>query len=881
MNWIRQFLTRGRMYRDLSEEIEQHLTEKREALMAGGMSREEAEHRAKREFGNVTRIEERGREAWMWPMAESIVADARFAIRQLRKDSGFAIVTILTLALGIGATTAIFSLVSAVLLRPLPFPEQDRLVWLTQQDHSLPGVVPESLSYPDYFDWRARNHTFSGMASYTGGGVTLDAGGESQRLDAQTVSAGFFQVLGVAPMLGRDFRLEDEKAGNRTVMLSYSLWQSVFDSAKDIAGKTIRLDDHNYVVAGVMPKGFQFPLENPAPALWLSMADDAEGPNAKTEQRGFDSLSVLGRMKPGVTVEQARADLSLIAKNLARQYPDQNKWHTSALVEPELKHMVGDTQSALRVLFGAVMLMLLIACANVAGLLLARGSRRKAEFALRAAIGASRAKIIRQLLVESVVLSSCGGLAGVAMAYGLLPGMAGLIPRDIPRVQEAAIDGSVLIFVVIVSVVTGLLFGVLPAWRMSQLEPVQALRDGTRNERRGQHGWHNGLVVAQTAIGMVLLVSSGLLMRSFVRILNVDPGFDPKHVLTARMRVNLPFDKLNHDRHVQFYSQLLTRLSVLPGVQAVSAGWPLPMANVNASVTISIAGRPVAKGDEPSEAIGGVMPGFFETMRIPLLSGRTFNEQDGTRGAPVMIINRAFADKYFPHENPIGRHIQAHLGDDVFDRPMREVVGVVGNVKERGLTEDVSPQYYLPYAQAVITEPFLTIRTSGDPAGLASAVRATVHQMDKTVPLYEVATLEDYLSKSAAPPRFQTLLLSCFAGIALLLSAIGLYGLLSYMVVQRTLEIGLRMALGAQRADVLNMIVRRGLTLALMGLGTGLLISAITTRLLSGMLYGIQPYDPVTFALVSGILLLVSLVATGLPAYRAARLDPMMTLRDQ
>jgi putative ABC transport system permease protein len=392
---------------------------------------------------------------------------------------------------------------------------------------------------------------------------------------------------------------------------------------------------------------------------------------------------------------------------------------------------------------------------------------------------------------------------------------------------------------------------------------------------------HNGLVVAQTAIGMVLLVSSGLLMHSFVRILNVDPGFDPKHVLTARMRLNIPFDKLNHDRHVQFYNELLTRLSALPGVQAVSAGWPLPMTNLNASVTFSIEGRPVAKADEPNESIGGVMPGFFETMRIPLLSGRTFKEQDGTKGAPVIIINRAFADKYFPHENPIGRHIRANLGDDVFDRPMREVVGVVGNIKGRGLTADVNPQYYLPYAQSVITEPFLTIRTSGDPAELASAVRATVREMDKTVPLYQVATLEDYLSKSAAQPRFQTLLLSCFAGIALLLSAIGLYGLLSYMVVQRTLEIGLRMALGAQRADVLNMIIRRGLTLALIGLGTGLLFSAIPTRLLSGMLYGIQPYDPVTFAAVSGILLLVSLVATGLPAYRAARLDPMKTLRDQ
>ncbi len=487
MNWIRQFSIRRRMSRELKEEIQQHLAEKIDALMAAGMSREEAEYQARRTFGNVTRVEERSREAWMWPLAESIAADARFAIRQLRKDAGFAITTCLTIALGIGLTTAIFSLVHAVLLRPLPFPEQDRLVWLKQQDHSLPGVVPESLSYPDYFDWRAQNRTFSGIASYAGSGVTFESGGQAQRLDAQIVSANFFQVLGAAPMLGRDFRWEDEKAGHRTVMLSYSLWQSVFGSATEVAGRTIRLGDHAYTVAGVMPKGFQFPLEKPAPALWLSIADDAEGPNPRTEQRGFDSLSVFGRLKPEATVEQARADLSLIASNLAREYPDY-KWYSSALVEPELQHIVGDTRLALQVLSGAVLLVLLIACANVAGLLLARGSRRKAEFALRAAIGASRAKIVRQLLVESVVLSLCGGLTGVVLAYGLLRGMARLVPLDIPRMEDATIDGGVLLFAVVLSVVTGLLFGVLPAWRMSELEPVQALRDGTRNRRLGKHG---------------------------------------------------------------------------------------------------------------------------------------------------------------------------------------------------------------------------------------------------------------------------------------------------------------------------------------------------------------------------------------------------------
>jgi predicted permease len=869
------------MSRELKEEIQEHLAEKIDTLVSEGMSRQEAEHQASRAFGNLARIEERSREAWMWPMVESIASDVRFAFRGLRKDAGFALTTCLTIALGIGATTAIFSLVHAVLLRPLPFPDQDRLMWLKQQDHSLPGVVPESLSYPDYFDWRAQTHTFSGMASYAGGGVTLESGGQAQRLDAQMVSANFFQVLGTAPMLGRDFRWEDEKAGHRTVMLSYPLWQSMFGSAREVAGRTIRLDDHSYIVAGVMPRGFQFPLENPAPALWLSIADDAEGPNPRTEQRGFDSLSVLGRLKPEATIEQARADLTLIAGNLARAYPDSNKWYTSALVEPELQYMVGDTRLALQVLSGAVLLVLLIACANIAGLLLARGSRRTPEFALRAAMGASRAKIVRQLLVESVVISLCGGLAGVVLAYGLLRGMARLAPLDIPRMEHATIDGSVLLFAVVLSFVTGLLFGVLPAWRMSELDPVQALRDGTRNGRLGKQGLLNGLVIAQTAIGLVLLMGAGLLIRSFVRTLNVDPGFDPKQVLTARMRVNLPFDKLNHDGHVQFYTELLKRVSGLPGVEAVSAGWPLPMAGIDASISFSIAGRPVAKADHPSEAIGVVMPGFFETMRIPLLAGRAFQGQDSSRGAPVMVINRAFAEKYFPGQNPIGKHVQVDLGDDVVERPMREVVGVVGNVKRKGLTAEVDPQYYLPYAQAVITNPFLAIRTSGDPAGLEKALQAALHEMDKGVPLYQVSTLEQYLSKSAAAPRFQTLLLSGFAGIALLLSAIGLYGLLSYMVVRRTPEIGLRLALGAQKGDVLGMIVRRGLALAVSGVGAGLFVSAMMTRLIAGMLYGIRPSDPMTFVGVSAILLLVSLAATGLPAYRAACLDPLKTLREE
>ncbi|HTX77981.1 MAG TPA: ABC transporter permease [Terracidiphilus sp.] len=876
---LMQLFARRRIYRDLADEIRQHIEEKTEALMAEGMSREEAQRAARREFGNVTRIEERGREAWMWPLAESLWADVRFAFRQLTRNSGFALTVILTLALGIGATTAIFSLVNAVLLRPLPFPESDRLMWLKMQDHSVPGVVPESLSYPDYFDWRAQNTTFSGIATYRGGGDTLQLHGASDRIDTQTVSANFFTVLGIAPFLGRNFTWEDEKAGHRAVVLSYELWQSQFSSNRDIAGTSIQLDGKSYTVAGVMPAEFQFPFAEVPPQAWLSLAVDEE--NKTASQRGFDVLNAMGRLKPGVTVEHAQADLSRIAANLAQAYPDSNKQLYSALVQPELQQLTGDTRPALRVLFGAVMLVLLIVCANVAGLLLARYSRRGAEFALRSAIGASRAALIRQLLVESITLSLCGGLAGIALAFGLVRTAINLMPAGIPRIDQASVDGRVLLFDIGLSLAAGIFFGLLPALRSSRSAPANVLREGSRSLAGSQssHRLHNAMVVAQTAIGLILLISSGLLIRSFVRILNVDPGFDARNVLTARAAVRAVDG--HSDQMVQFYRELSHRIAALPGVQSAALGWPLPMSNSQASISFNIQGRPIARGDEPSEAMGLAMPGYFATMRIPLIAGRDFRAQDDHKAPPVIIVNQAFAQKYFPSQNPVGQHIQVRLGDGVLDSPIREVVAVVGNTKEKGLSAAPAPLYYLPFAQAVITNPYIIVRAQGDPMLLENSIRGAVHEMDQSVPVYQVLPLSDYLSKSAAQPRFQTFVLTCFAAIALILAAIGLYGLLSYMVVQRTLEIGLRMALGARRSDVLGMMLRHGLGFAAAGIVVGVIASAAVTRLLSGMLYGIHPSDPITFAVTSALLLLVSAGASIVPAYRAARLDPMATLREQ
>jgi predicted permease len=809
--------------------------------------------------------------------------DLRFCLRQIRKSPGFALTTVGTLALGIGATSAIFSLVNAVVLRPLAFPESDRLVWLSQADHGpgVPADAFESLSYPDFFDWRKLNHSFTGMASYRNDSVTLTGNGPAQHLNSTVVSSEFFRVLGVRPVLGRDLLADDEKPGAHVAMLSYQLWQSAFGGARDIAGRAITLDAHRYTVAGVMPASFGYPIARNPPSVWTTLADDAADEHPMTEQRGADMLDVVGRLKSGVSLDTARAEMSVICGQLAAQYPDTNKAYDAAIAQPLLRHLVGDSRDALRILFAAVGLVLLIACANVAGLLLARVSHRGPEIAVRTALGAGRGEIVRQSLVESLLLALCGGALGVILSTWLLDAILPFVPASLPRAEQISVDGAVLAFAVACSILSGLLFGVLPAWRLSRQDPAAALRDASRgvSGARGHYRLQNWLVVAETAIGLVLLVGSGLLIRSFVQVQRVDPGYDSHNVLTARL--NLPGQQYTNLQKVQFYNRLLPQLATLPGVKSVAAGWPLAMGDGNIGISFQIEGRLVPSSDEPSEKLSIVTPDYFRAMRIPVLSGRAFTPRDDYRRTPVITVNQRFAKKYFPGENPIGKHIQSDLGDGELKSPMREVVAVVGNIKRQSLTEDPAPAYYLPYAQAVITSPTLAIRTAGDPWQLANAVRSQVAGLDAGVPLYRVGTLEETVYKAAGQPRFQTLLLACFAGMALLLSAVGLYAVLSYLVAQRTREIGLRMALGAQRSDVMRWILRRGLALASAGLMAGLAASSLLTRYLAKMLYRVEPFDPLTLAAVSVLLLAVSLTASALPAHRASRVDPMNTLREQ
>ena len=811
--------------------------------------------------------------------------DFRFALRRITKAPGFALTTVLTIALGIGATTTMFSVINAVLLRPLPFPEPNRLVAAGSVDvrRSTPSNSPDSMSYPDFFDWRSQNKSFSGLASYHDTYVTLTGTGDPKHLDGEIVSADFFNVLGIQPEIGRGVSLDDEKPGAHVVVLSHELWQSAFGSDRDIVGRSITLDNNSYTVIGVMPRGFSFPIQNPAPALWTSLGDDAYDPDGDpiTGQRGAHLLGAVGRLKPAVSVEQATADVSVIAQRLASEYPKSNTHFNSGLVVPQIDAIVGDTRPALRVLFAAVALLLLIACANVAGLLLARASRRRWEVAVRSALGASRAEIVRQMLAESLALSLLGGIVGVILSELLLHAVVGLLPADLPRSGNISLDATVLAFAVAVSVLTGPLFGILPALRVARVDPSTALRDGTRSATTGraQHRLQNALVIAEMAIGLVLLIGSGLLIRSFIRVLQVDPGFDRSNVLTASMA--LPDSQYPHDKQIQFYEQLLPRLRSLPGVVSVTAGWPLPVSPNGMRISFDIEGRPLPEGERNGARVSLVEPEYFKTMRIPILQGREFLESDTTKSPAVVIVNQAFAKAYFPGENPVGKHITPGLRDGVVNDVPRQIIAVVGDVKASRLTADIVPEYYLPYSQAAIFSLRLAIRTAVDPVTLIPAVRAQVGQIDKDLPLFQVHTMEEAVTQAAAQQRFQALLLSCFAAVALLLSAVGLYGLLSYLVTQRTLEIGVRIAVGAQRTNVLRMILSRGMSLAMIGVGIGVAASVAMTGLMRKMLFGVRPLDTVTFVVVSAVLLLVALAACSAPALRAARLDPVKTLRDQ
>ncbi len=618
--------------------------------------------------------------------------------------------------------------------------------------------------------------------------------------------------------------------------------------------------------------------------LWTTPAVDAVGKNPSTEQRGWTQLATIGRLRDGVSIAQANAEMDTIAARLAKQYPESNARETAVEMKPVLENMIGDVRGPLRILLIAVAALLLIACANVAGLLLARGSSRQTELAVRAALGASRREITLQLLAESLILSLVGGAAGIFIATAALKGILYFVPQNLPRVDTIAINGPVLAFAIRVSVLTGIVFGLLPARRLSRLNPALALQDSGRTSTAGrkQNRLHSALVIAETAIGLVLLIGAGLLIHSFLRMLSTDPGFNPGHTLTFRIGTT---DKAYpEEKRIQFYAYVIRRIEALPGAQSATAAFPLPFSGGNMGIDFEIEGRPSAPGEQPTARDSLVYPGYFETLQIPLRRGHLFSEQDDQPDAPaVTVINESLALKYFPGEDPVGKRIATGFDQDDAGKTIhwREIVGVVGNVKRFNVTEKAQPEYYVPFAQAPVAMPYVALRVSGDPAAYEQSVTRAVAGLDKEVPVYRFRTFAEGVAMASAQPRFQTMLLTAFAAVALLLAAIGLYAVLSYMVAQRTHELGLRMALGAQREDVLALVMRRGLHLARLGLVLGGSASLLLTRFMSTLLYGTQAFDTITYLSAAAVLLLVSVLASLVPAARAASLEPMRTLRSQ
>lgn len=810
---------------------------------------------------------------------EMFLQDIRYGIRMLLKAPSLSIVATIALALGIGANTAIFSVVNAVLLRPLPFANADQLMMVWESDPTR-GQVRGTASYPNFSDWRDQNHVFQGMASYYNNDFIMTGRGESTRLQGAVVNADLFPLLGVAPAIGRGFLPDEDKPGEsgRVVLLSQALFQKRFNSDASVVNQSMTLNGKNYTIVGVMPEAFLFPIQNEPVELWTTVAIDREGKEPITDQRGAHYMNVIGRLKPGVTKEQAQAEMTAISARLEQQYPDKNL-HKTTTVEPTLEALVGNIRPALLILLGAVGCVLLIACANVANLLLARAMMRHKEMAIRSALGASRMRVVRQLLTESLLLSLTGGMLGLLLAVWWSDLLIALGKDNIPRALQVGIDWRVLGFTLLVSVLTGIIFGLVPALHSSKTELTESLKEGGRSGADGarRNRIRGTLVVSELAIAVVLLVGSGLLIQSLWRLQQVSPGFESKNLLT--FVVGIPDVKYPTEKQAQFYHDLVARVESLPGVRSASAVIPLPLSGDMYRISFETEGRPVPKGEQPSADFFSVESDYFKTLGVSMLKGRDFNEHDGEKSPPVIIVNQAFAQKYFPNEDPLGKRIRPGISTTVAEPVMREIVGVVADVRNRNLNSELRPGYFMPMAQVPFNQMTLIVRTTNDPRSLITAVQNEVHSMDSEVPVFNVKTMDEYIAATVAAPRFNSTLLGIFAAVALVLTIVGLYGVMSYSVAQRTNEIGIRMALGARVTDVLTLVFKQGMTLVLIGEAIGLAGAFALTRLIRGMLFGVTPTDFTTFVGVAAMLAVVALLATLIPARRAAKVDPLVALR--
>ncbi len=882
---------------EIVEELAQHLNDRYAELLAGGARREDAVRATLAELSDREWLQRELRRVERQVKPEPIILGTRrrshllgalwqdlgYGLRLLRKHPGFTVVAVLTLALGIGANTAIFSLVNATLLRPLPYPNPDQIVMVWGTNPGGFGWRGKTgFSALNFLDYQEQNQVFAHLATFNDADFTLTGVDNPERIRGARVTAAFFSVLEVKPMLGRTLLPEEEQAGqDRVVVLSYGLWQRRFGSDPKMIGQTIRLDATSYTVVGVLPQSFDFtiPEFSGSKDLWIPAVIP------RNERRGSKYLSVIARLKPGVTLRQAQADLDAITNRLTQEYgSEMGKFGTKLVLLHE--EIVGDTRPVLWLLFGAVGLVLLIACANVANLQLARASTRQKEIAIRAALGASRGRVLRQLLTESVLLAVIGGTLGILLASLGIRLLTGLGPAGIPHGTVVTIDSVVLVYSLVLSLVTGILFGLAPALQSAPTQLSASLKEGGKISASSSSGGRlrNLLTISEVALSMILLIGAGLLIRSFVRLLQVNPGFETRNILTVRL--TLPrYAYPEAATQAAFYAQLMEHVKALPGVIAAGATSDLPPTKGSHSSNISIEGQPPIDSSSAALAVQQRLatPDYFRVMGIPLIAGRAFSEADTSSTSPVVVINQAFARRFFPNENPINQHLK--FGSAEGSNPWLTIVGVVGDVRGSGVDKQPNSEMYLSSEQHKflpsnpLPQMYLVVRTTNDPSSLAAAVLGAVRALDKDLPLPQARTMEDFLAASIAERRSNMLLLGMFAVIAMILAGVGIYGVISYSVAQRTHEIGVRVALGAQSRDVLALVVGNGMRLALMVIAIGLGGAVALTRWMANLLFGVTPTDVATFAAVSVALMIVAFVACYVPARRATKVDPMVALR--